>query len=135
MTVFDLRCDRCGTFLAGPNEDEDGGSRGPFGVRFLYHPGDFLLKDDSGLACGACWSASRAWLGAQAKGRCSVCAVPVEHARSLHVHRAGDPISWQLCRTHAAEFLNGLRTVEPKLASAGLTFAGDWGHRAARGAT
>ena len=131
MTVFDLRCDRCGALLVGP--DEDGRSPGQFGVRFLYHPGDFLLKDDSGLACRTCWSATRAWLGEQGKGRCSVCAVPVEHARSLHVHRAGDPASWQLCRMHAAEFLNDLRTVEPKLDPAGLTFAGDWGHRAARG--
>lgn len=116
MTVFDLRCDACGAFVAGPDE----------GVRFLYHPGDFFLKDDSGLLCGACWAATAGKLGEPAKGRCAVCGLPLEHARSLHVHRAGDHASWQLCRAHAAELLNGLRTVDPKLDPATLTFAGDW---------
>jgi hypothetical protein len=116
MTVFDLACDACGRLLAGPED----------GTRFLYHPGDFLRKDDSGLLCRSCWSKAEAWLGERARDRCSVCAAEVEHARSLHVHRAGDPAAWQLCRDHGAEFLNRLRTVEPKLEPATLTFAGEW---------
>lgn len=116
MTVFDLSCDACGAAVPRPDD----------GTRFLYHPGDFFLKDDSGLLCSACWSRTEAWLGERATGRCSVCGEAVEHARSLHVHPAGDPASWQLCRDHAAAFLNGLRTVEPKLEPAGMTFAADW---------
>jgi hypothetical protein len=116
VTVFDLRCDACGRLLAGPGD----------GTRFLYHPGDFLLKDDSGLLCASCWAETGAWLGERAKGRCCACGREVEHARSLHVHRYGDPGAWQLCRVHAAEFLNRLRTVEPKLEERALTFAGDW---------
>jgi hypothetical protein len=116
MTVFDLSCDACGRLLGGPDD----------GTRFLYHPGDFLLKDDSGLLCSACWQEAEAWLGGRTKGRCSVCGAEVERPRSLHVHVAGDPAAWQLCREHAAAFLNRLRTVEPKLDAAGLTFAGDW---------
>lgn len=124
MTITDLRCDACGAFLTGP--DGAGDVPGPHGVRFLYHPGDFFRKDDSGLLCGDCWAETTAWLGERAKGRCSACGAEVEHTRSLHVHRAGDPASWQLCREDAAAFLNRLRTVEPKLDPAGLTFAGDW---------
>lgn len=121
MTVYDLRCDRCGSPIGGPD----------LGVRFLYHPGDFFLKDDSGLLCAACWASTIAWLGGQnVKNRCSVCGTAVEHAGSLHVHRAGDPASWQLCRPHAVEFLNGLRTVDPKLELESFTLAGEWPHRA-----
>lgn len=128
MTVFDLRCDDCGAFLAGPGDDDATG--GPFGIRFLYHPGDFLLKDDSGLLCQGCWGRARAWLGEERpEGRCAVCVEPVEHAHSLHVHRSGDPLGWQLCRAHAVEFLNRLRTVEPKLDPATFTLAGDWKDR------
>lgn len=120
MTVFDLRCDRCGAEITGPDD----------GVRFLYHPGDFLLKDDSGMLCVRCWQLTTSWLGAQKlKNRCSVCDAEVEHSGSLHVHRAGDPASWQLCRPHAVELLNGLRTVEPKLELESFTLAGDWPHR------
>lgn len=117
MSVFDLRCDRCGATIARPDD----------GVRFLYHPGDFLLKDDSGMLCLACWETTASWLGGQgAKNRCSVCGVAVEHSGSLHVHRANDPPSWQLCRVHAVEFLNALRTVEPKLELESFTLAQDW---------
>ncbi len=121
MSVHDLRCDRCGSAIGGPDQ----------GVRFLYHPGDFLLKDDSGLLCLSCWQATTSWLGGQgAKNHCSVCALAVEHRSSLHIHRAGDPASWQLCRVHAVEFLNGLRTVEPKLELESFTLAADWPGRA-----
>jgi len=125
MTVFDLRCDRCGTTLAGPGDDEV--AAGPFGIRFLYHPGDFLLKDDSGLLCQACWTGARAWLGQERpENRCARCGNPVEHARSLHLHRSGDPTPWQLCPAHAVDFLNRLRTVEPKLVAESFSLAGDW---------
>lgn len=125
MTIFDMCCDRCGTLLVGPTEGEE--TAGPFGVRFLYHPGDFFHKDDSGMLCGRCWSATMAWLGAERpEGCCAVCQVAVEHARSLHLHRSNDPYGWQLCKLHAVEFLNGLRTVDPKLDLDTFTLAGDW---------
>lgn len=125
MTVFDLRCDRCGTILLGPAEES--GPAGPFGVRFLYHPGDFLMKDDSGMLCGRCWSALVDGLDAsRPEGRCAVCGAAVEHAHSLHLHRANDPYGWQLCKLHAVEFLNSLRTVDPKLDLDSFTLAGEW---------
>jgi hypothetical protein len=125
MTVADLCCDHCGAQLVAPAEDET--VEGPYGVRFLYHPGNFFLKDDSGLLCTACWTSMRSWLGeGRPEGRCSVCAATVEHARSLHVHRAGDPRGWQLCKGHAVEFLNRLRTVEPKIDPDTFTLSGDW---------
>lgn len=100
-------------------------------MRFLYHPGDFSLKDDAGLLCAGCWEAATAWLREQgAKSRCSVSGAAVEHAGSLHVHRDGDPASWQLCRAHAVGFPNGLRTVEPKPSLEGFTLAGHWPRRA-----
>ncbi len=128
MSVFDLLCDDCGAYLTGPGDDES--AAGAFGIRFLYHPGDFFLKDDSGLFCQKCWAGVRARLGEdRPEGRCAVCGEAVEHSRSLHVHRAGDPLGWQLCRRHAVEFLNRLRTVEPKLELEGFTLAGDWRDR------
>lgn len=126
MTVFDTRCDRCGTYLVGPGADDAEGE-GPYGIRFLYHPGNFLLKDDSGLLCQGCWVAAQEWLGGERpENRCARCGESVEHARSLHLHRAGDPTAWQLCRLHAVEFLNHLRTVEPKLDLDTFSLSGDW---------
>ncbi len=88
------------------------------------------MKDDSGLLCQTCWTRTREWLGEErAEGRCGVCGEPVEHRRSLHVHRTGDPAGWQLCPAHAVEFLNRLRTVEPKLEVETFTLAGDWSER------
>lgn len=124
MSVFDLKCDRCGVELAGPGDDDE--PDGPFGIRFLYHPGDVSLKDQSGLFCQACWTGARRWLGEIQPGRCSRCGDPVEYSRSLHVGRTGDTTGWQLCRTHAVAFLNQLRTVEPKLDVESFTLAGDW---------
>lgn len=113
MTVFDLRCDRCGSLLAGPGDD--GAAEGPFGIRFMYHPGDPLLRDDAGLLCQACWQAITSPLDPERpEGRCAECGRVVGRRASLHVHRAGDPLGWQLCPRHAAVFLNALRTVEPK---------------------
>jgi hypothetical protein len=117
MTVFDIRCDRCGRDLTSP----DGA------IRFLYHPGDLLLKDDSGLLCRSCWRAALGWLGVeQPAGACARCAVAVEYARSVHILRSGEAEGWQLCPVHGVEFLNHLRTVEPKLSVETLSLAGDW---------
>lgn len=125
MSVSDMCCDLCGTILLGPADDAD--PSGPFGIRFLYHPGDFLMKDDSGMLCGTCWSNTLSWLGTERpEGECAVCGTGVEHSRSLHLHRANDPYGWQLCKPHAVEFLNGLRTVQPKIDLETFTLAGDW---------
>ena len=125
MTVFDVRCDLCGVALAGPARRDQ--PDGPYGVRFSYHPGDPACRDDSGLLCTACWSETRAWLGAERlPGRCSRDGGPVTPSRSLHVQRGGELLGWQLCKVHAVEFLNRLRTVEPKFDEATLTLAGDW---------
>jgi hypothetical protein len=113
MTVFDIRCDRCGAELASPNE----------AIRFLYHPGDMVLKDDSGLLCRSCWRAALAWLGVeQRENVCARCDKPVEHAGSVHIARSGESEGWQLCPEHAVQFLNQLRTVEPKLTVDTLQF-------------
>src|ERR1044072_8234946 len=70
MTVFDVRCDRCGAELASP----DGA------IRFLYHPGDLVLKDDSGLLCRSCWRAALSWFGVEQRvgvsARCGVSCEP-----------------------------------------------------------
>lgn len=125
MTVSDLCCDRCGRAVLGPADDAAPAAH--LGVRFLYHPGDFFLKDDAGMLCGRCWTGLVAWLGDdRAEGRCAVCAAAVEHTASLHLHRSNDPYGWQLCKQHAVGFLNGLRTVEPKLDPATFTLSGDW---------
>ena len=117
MTVFDVRCDRCGAELASPNG----------AVRFLYHPGDMVMKDDSGLLCRSCWRAALTWFGTeQRRNVCARCGLPVEDARSVHVHRSGDPDGWQLCPEHGVTFLNQLRTVEPKLSVETLSLAADW---------
>lgn len=113
MTVADLHCDRCGAVLAGPVGRSDVGGR--LGVRFAYHPGDPTLSDNSGLACEACWHDVAQWLGTPGvTQRCSRCgaALPGGH---LVVTRLGELESWSLCRPDTVAFLNGLRTVEPKL--------------------
>jgi len=117
MTVFDVRCDRCGTELTRPTD----------AVRFVYHPGDILLKDDSGLLCRACWRAAMGWLGVdQPENHCCRCGRPVEPSRSVHILRSDDTAGWQLCPDHGVAFLNQLRTVEPKLTVDTLSLAGDW---------
>jgi hypothetical protein len=117
VTVFDVRCDRCGSELTSP----DGA------VRFLYHPGDMAMKDDSGLLCRSCWRAALAWLGVEQQvDVCARCGIPVEQARSVHILRSGEPEAWQLCPEHGVDFLNQLRTVEPKLSIDTLVLAGDW---------
>lgn len=117
MTVFDVLCDRCGVALTSPTD----------AIRFLYHPGDLVLKDDSGLLCRSCWRAALTWLGVeQRENVCARCQTPVEHLRSLHIQRTGESEGWQLCAEHAVQFLNQLRTTEPKLTVETLALAGDW---------
>lgn len=127
MSVTDLRCDRCGRFLVGPRAP-DGSAESLGAVRFLYHPGNFLMKDDSGLMCETCWEAVAEELGERRADRCSRCGIAVAADRSLHLHESGDPVPWQLCSAHGAEFLNTLRTVDPKLDPETFTLAGDWKH-------
>lgn len=114
MTVADLRCDRCGAPLAGPEGIE--GASGRLGVRFTYHPGAPALKDDSGLVCRECWREVVEWLGAPAGAteRCVRCGDALHDGRLVLV-RPGELLAWFLCRNDAVELLNGLRTVEPKL--------------------
>jgi hypothetical protein len=117
MTVFDVRCDRCGAELTGPED----------AVRFVYHPGDILLKDDSGLLCRSCWTGATRWLGVfEPENHCSRCGIAVLHSRSVHVLRSGETAGWQLCPDHAVAFLNQLRTVDPKLSVETLPLADNW---------
>lgn len=126
VTVADLHCDLCGSFLSGPPTGQAGPGRGA--VRFLYHPGNFLLKDDSGLMCQQCWEQTTEELGERKLGHCCICGIEVEHARSVHLHESGDPMPWQLCALHGVELLNRLRTVQPKLDPETFKLSGDWGH-------
>jgi hypothetical protein len=113
VTVSDLSCDICGRYLPGPGS----------GVRFVYHPGVPELRDDSGLACAACWNGvTRGLDPAAPAGRCAACGDPAARRQSLHMRRFDDPRSWRLCRPHAVAFLNSLRTVEPKLDPATFRF-------------
>jgi hypothetical protein len=127
VSVTDLLCDVCGTALVGPAVPD--AHDGPRAVRFMYHPGEFRLKDDSGLVCADCWAAIASRLGDRHSDRCCRCSEPVTTRQALHWHRAGDPEPWLLCRRHAAELLNTLRTVEPKLDPDTMLFAADWRSR------
>lgn len=112
MTIYDLRCDKCSSPLSGPAGPMDGDRAG---IRFDYHPGRAELGDTSGLMCRRCWDGVVEWLGEPATGRCADCDADLRVAPSLFLHRHGDLVPWRLCRSHAVAFLNGLRTVEPKL--------------------
>jgi hypothetical protein len=115
MTINDLRCDGCGRYMPSPAGT----------VRFSYHPGVPELRDDSGLACSACWSSLTANHDRSAPpGQCSACTAPAPRSQSLHVRPYDDPRSWRLCTIHTVEFLNSLRTVTPKLDPATFRFPG-----------
>ncbi|MGE5291126.1 MAG: hypothetical protein ACM3ML_28795 [Micromonosporaceae bacterium] len=114
LTVNDLRCDVCGRFLSGPAA----------GVRFVYHPGVPELRDDSGVACVACWDVLTGTLDLTVSRGCAACGEPVPRRQSLHVRRFSQPGSWRLCARDAVGFLNSLRTVEPKLDAAAFRFPG-----------
>jgi hypothetical protein len=118
VTVSSLRCDRCGSPVAALEEPGVGADDAParlVGIRFSYHPGDVALRDDSGLVCRSCWQAWTEPLGEPVPRACSVCRVPLSRTDSLFLRRAGAERAWQLCSTHAAQVLNELRTVDPKL--------------------
>ena len=112
MTIFDLRCDRCGIAVVGPSSHADL-AKERLGVRFAYHPGRAELSDNSSLVCTGCWTDIADWLGEQPLAEvCAVCNTTV--ASCLHIEAGGLSV-WRLCHGHAIEFLNTLRTVEPKL--------------------
>ncbi|MHB8340798.1 MAG: hypothetical protein ACYDB7_06430 [Mycobacteriales bacterium] len=114
MTVADLRCDRCGRGLGLP--PGMAGAAHQASVRFSYHPGDPHLRDNSGLACAACWAElARSWLAEPTPARCAACSATLTRFTSLHVKSSAGEGTRQLCRAHAMEFLNALSTVEPKL--------------------
>ncbi len=114
VTISDLRCDVCDVLLtgliAGP-----GGDSCASGVRFSYHPGDPGMRDDSGVLCDACWSAWADGLGEPRARVCAMCGAAVTRTSSLHLRRIDTRATWQLCPPHAADLLNQLRTVQPKL--------------------
>jgi hypothetical protein len=112
VTISNLRCDVCGRFLTGPAD----------GIRFVYHPGAAGLRDDSGLACAACWAGLTRGIDVAAATRCAACGGPAPRRRSLHVRRFSDPGTWRLCAADAVRFLNALATVEPKLDPATFSF-------------
>jgi len=113
MTIYDLRCDRCDAVLVGPAAPTPGA--GVRGVRFRYHPAARELGDDAGMFCEGCWQACNVWFGEQAIDRCSRCGVDLRSAPALVVSAVGELAGWLLCTSDALEFLNSLRTVEPKL--------------------
>jgi len=118
VTITDLRCDLCGRPLAGPATGEGDGDTAGRGIRFVYHPGSAELRDDAGLLCLTCWDETVTWLGTDpvlGRAPCARCSAPPDDEPRLHVSRLHDVRSWQLCRADAVEFLNRLRTVEPKL--------------------
>ncbi len=113
MTISNLRCDVCDVLLAGLIDDaSEDVTRG---VRFSYHPGDPNMRDESGLLCGTCWAAWTDRFGEPAARICAMCRTPVSRTTSLHVRRVDTRETWQLCTPHAAELLNRLSTVQPKL--------------------
>jgi hypothetical protein len=115
LTISDLQCDICGAALLGPSRSGEIADERA-GVTFAYHPGDRRLGDKSGLLCERCRTAVVAELDAERPlNRCARCGVSVTKLASLHVSFGGDPNAWQMCGAHAVEFLNRLRTVEPKL--------------------
>lgn len=113
MTVTDLRCDRCGSALTGLATGPDAGANEA--VRFRYHPGRKDLADDAGLMCVRCWSALVDSFADPGTDACAWCGVDLGEQPALFVNEAGEPTGWRLCRDDALVFLNGLRTVVPKL--------------------
>lgn len=124
MTVHDLRCDFCSAALAGPDGISSSSSRG--GVRFVYHPGSFEHRDDSGMACASCWAEVSAPMATAGAGltTCALCGGDLQQGR-LVVSTLSNPETapfWALCRLDGIAFLNRLRTVEPKLDPASFRF-------------
>lgn len=113
MTINDLCCDFCGRLLAAPSG----------AVRFGYHPGSPQFRDNSGLACEPCWASAVGELDGSAAARsCAACGTAIARTECLHLRRLDGHHTWRLCASHAARFLNLLRTVEPKLDPAAFRF-------------
>ncbi len=122
MTVSNARCDRCGLPVTGVVEPETldlpaetSQPRDRRGVRFSYHPGEISLRDDSGILCASCWRAWTAPLGDPVTFACAICGATLAREESLFVRPVGAKTAWQLCAPHAADLLNQLETVDPKL--------------------
>ncbi|GAC1407905.1 MAG: hypothetical protein NVSMB60_28840 [Mycobacterium sp.] len=113
MTISNLRCDVCDVLIPGLIAGPDSGAAR--GVRFTYHPGDPGMRDDSGVLCGQCWESWARRLGAHRTRVCATCGTAVRRTTSLHLRRTDSRDTWQLCTPHAAELLNTLNTVDPKL--------------------
>jgi hypothetical protein len=123
MTINDLRCDFCGRPLAAPNG----------AVRFGYHPGSPQFRDNSGLACEPCWADAIGKLDLLAGARsCAACGTVMARTECLYLRRLDGRHTWRLCAGHAAQFLNLLRTVQPKLDPATFRFPAVSGPRASR---
>lgn len=115
MTVTDLRCDRCEGGLPLPPDLAVQQPR-QASVRFSYHPGNPHLRDNSGLLCLACWNELAAgWDESPIVDHCAKCQVTVSRFTSLHLRASETSGEVQLCASDAVDFLNGLRTVDPKL--------------------
>ena len=119
MTVSNARCDRCGLPVLGLLDPKSlvGQRDSPDlrGIRFSYHPGDASLVDDSGILCVSCW---REWTGPLGEPEpliCAICSRRLSREESLFLRPVGAEVAWQLCAPHAADRLNELLTVEPKL--------------------
>lgn len=112
MSINDLRCDVCGCLIGMPEG----------GIRFAYHAGKPLLRDASGLMCGPCWADVAGTVNPLASRQCADCGWALTRYRSLHVRCLDGPQKWRLCAEHAVEFLNRLRTVDPKIDLATFRF-------------
>jgi len=128
MTIADLRCDICGTALAGsailtPDDPRSA-------IRLYVHPGDPLHREDSILVCGTCWGDLGGWMGEGRPDVCAVCGQAVTYEGSLHLlvmtGRVGEAPLWQFCRTHGVELLNRFRFIEPKMGPGDLALKADF---------
>lgn len=129
MTVADLRCDICGTGLAGSAILAPDDPRAA--IRLFVHPGDPLHRDDSILVCQRCWMELTGWMGAEATpDACAVCGEAVSYEASLHVlvmtGRVGEAPEWQLCRRDAVSLLNRFRFTDPKMRVEDLALKADF---------
>lgn len=125
MTITDLRCDHCECGLPLPPELAVSGG-GQASVRFSYHPGNPHLRDNSGLLCLACWDElATGWDDPAVVDRCAKCGTGASRFTSLHLRASARSGEVQLCGRDAVEFLNALRTVDPKLDPETFRFPGD----------
>lgn len=115
MTIFDFRCDRCGAGLAGLQGVGPTADSPRAGIRFRYHPGDPALGDDGGLMCPPCWSEASSGLADPDPQRCAACGADLRGRPALQLSQMDQLRAWALCTGDALDWLNRLRTVDPKL--------------------